>query len=70
MSFVAFVFLVMAGVQIQNVSDGGASVFAWISLIAALIAGVAGLFAVNQYAEREVAEVRKAAGTGPSSAQG
>lgn len=66
MSFVAFVFLIMTGLQIQNVSDGDSTVLTWISLIAAFIAGVAGLLAVNQYAEKEVAEVRKSAGTGPT----
>lgn len=62
MSFAAFVFLIMTGLQIQNVSDGSATVLTWISLIAAFIAGTAGLLAVNQYADREVAAAQKSPG--------
>lgn len=68
MSFTAFVFLIMTGSQIQNVSDGESNALTWISLIAAFIAGVAGLLAVNQYADKEVAEAQKASGAGPTAA--
>lgn len=67
MSFVAFVFLIMTGLQIQNVSDGESTALTWISLVASFIAGVAGLLAVNQYAEREVLEVKQGTGTPPAS---
>lgn len=59
MTIPAIVFLILAGSWIQRASDGGSGWALWIGLIGSLVAGVAAVLAINQYANREVAEVRK-----------
>lgn len=54
MSVTSVIFMFIAGQNAQTVADGGGGL-AWFVLIAALVAGIAGILAVNQYANREVA---------------
>ena len=59
MTIPAIIFLILAGSWIQRASDGGSGWVLWIGLIGSLVAGVAAVLAINQYANHEVAEARK-----------
>ena len=54
MSFVSIMFMFIAGQNAQVVSEGDAGGITWFVMISALVAGFAGIAAVNQYANQEV----------------
>jgi len=52
----------IAGQNAQSIAnDSESGVMVWVVLIASLVAGIAGILAVNQYANREVAAAQGAA---------
>lgn len=57
-TFAAAVFLILSGTYIGRLSSGDSGAMLWFITITALIAGVANLAAMNQYANREVDETR------------
>jgi hypothetical protein len=62
MSLASVIFMFIAGQNAQSIADDSESgVMVWVVLIASLVAGIAGILAVNQYANREVAAAQGAA---------
>jgi hypothetical protein len=62
MSLASVIFMFIAGQNAQSIAnDSESGVMAWVALIASLVAGIAGILAVNQYANREVAAAQGAA---------
>lgn len=65
MSFTSVVFMFIAGTNAQTIIDGSSSgVLTWVVVVAALVAGIAGILSVNQYANREVAAAARDAVSG------
>lgn len=62
MSVASVIFMFIAGQNAQSIAnDSEAGAIAWVVLIASLVAGIAGILAVNQYANREVTAAQETA---------
>lgn len=62
MSVASVIFMFIAGQNAQSIAnDSESGVMVWVVLVASLVAGIAGILAVNQYANREVAAAQGAA---------